>query len=64
MRAGENIVRIDEGSEVPKGSRLIGIEEVFSHHEYEDENDYHFMQTPMIFKVYKKVYIYEVGGGE
>ncbi len=60
MKVGDNLVWLNKGDEKPEGAKLIAVKESFSHTEYENEDDYHPMQTPASWKVYKTMYLYEL----
>ena len=60
MKAGEELIYLYDGDDVPDGYTLVQADKVFSHWETEDERDYHPMQTPAQWKVYKNRYLYKL----
>lgn len=58
-RAGEGLIYLEEGEEVPSNARLIEIKTIFSHYE-SDIDTCHEFQNPHYWKVYKTVFVYEL----
>lgn len=60
MKAGENLKYFLEGEDIPENAKLIQVDRIIVGYEEEDENDYHFLQTPNYYPIYKNRYLYEL----